>query len=89
MQPCPFLGYLRNGYERKSVIPVTLSNYRLELDQKVSLEDGSPPRDQLSLGGQNGLPLWWLIPDHSHGASSSNPLYRSKRLARSVTIGYI
>ena len=31
MQPCLFfIGYLRSGYEEKSVIPVTLSTYRLE-----------------------------------------------------------
>ena len=87
MQPCPFfIGYLRSGYERKSVIPVTFSNNRLESGQKVSLKDGSLPRDRLSLGGQNGLALWWFVPDRSHGASSSNPLSRSKRLALSVTL---
>ena len=31
MQPCPFFtGYLRSGYEGKSVFHVTSSNYRLE-----------------------------------------------------------
>ena len=34
MQPCIFIGYLRNGYEGKSVVPVTLSNYRLEQVRK-------------------------------------------------------
>ena len=79
-----FIGYLRSGYERKNVFPVTFSNYRLESGQKVSLEDGSPLRDRVSSGGQNGLASWWFVPDHSHGASSSNPLFRFKRLALSV-----
>ena len=58
MQPCLFIGYLRSGYERESVIPVTSSNCRLESGQKVSLETVPPPRYRLSLGGQNGLALW-------------------------------
>ena len=76
-----FIGYLRSAY----VILVIFSNYRLESGQKISLEVGSPPRDRLSSGGQNGLALWWCVPDHSHGACSTNPLFRFKRLALSVT----
>ena len=86
MQTCRFYRLFTQWLRReKRNFCDSYSNYRLESGQKVSLEDGSSPRDRLSLGRQNGPALWWFVPDRSHGASSSNPLSRSKRLALSVT----
>ena len=58
MQPCLFYRLFTQWLRKEKRNSATFSNYRLESGPKVSLEDGSPPREWLSLGGQNGLALW-------------------------------
>ena len=67
-------------------MPVIPRNYRLVSGQRASLETVPLPRDRLSLGGQSELILWWFVPDHIHGTSSSTPMSRYNHLALAVTL---
>ena len=40
---------------------VSFSSNRLVSGQRATLETVPPPRDQLSLGGQSELVLWWFV----------------------------
>ena len=59
MQLSPFFtGCLSGGYERKQHNTRYSQQLQTRTGQKASLETVPPPRDRLSLGGQNELKLW-------------------------------
>ena len=81
----PFLQAIYAVVANPSAMPVIPSNYRLVSGQRASIKTVLPPRDRLSLGGQNELMSWWFVPDHIRGTSSATPRSRYNRLALAVT----
>ena len=77
----PFLQTIYAVVANLSAIPVIPSSYRLVSGQRASTKTVPPPRDRLSLVGQNELVSCGL-----YRTSSSTLLSRNKRLALAVTL---